>query len=291
MFFLAKLLRLCMGSLGWVWGCWTGTGTGLSKSRRLHLISRRKNILSLASRFCSGVRKVLSGYWSQVSGTEDPHVQEEICNFILQAYRRYPPVVMTCALASIMSFQWSIMAGRPMMMPKPLCWTILVVFTELGLLTFCPGLLTRKTLSFWYLTGVLLCTTALLPGFVPKEEKLLWSLVVFCFYRLPATAYAPRLSLVIVSNVCFTTVSLVELYLDMEMKPNYENGSDRKYVAAWVEVLLLMLAIGHTFSQRAYLRENVKQRISHANTEPCWKHPSKDGQSLWVFHLAYIYNL
>jgi len=154
-----------------------------------------------------------------------------------------------------------------MVMPKPLCWTILVVFMELALLTLNHELITRKTLSFWYGTGVLLCTTALLPGFVPKEERLLWSLVVFCFYRLPATALAPRLSLVIVSNLWFTTVSLLELYFDTEMKPNYENGSDRKYFAAWLEVLLLILAIGNAFSQRASIIENVKQRISHANTE------------------------
>eukprot|EP00434_Breviolum_minutum_P029390 symbB.v1.2.025993.t1/scaffold2562.1/size76343/2 len=233
----------------------------------LHLATRRKSILSWATRFRSDVWKVLSPFWSQVSGTEDPQVQEEICHWIIQTYRRYPPVVTTCAFGSILSFQWSLMAGRPMVMPKPLCWTILVVLMELGLLTFNRELINRKTLSFWYGTGVLLCTTALLPGFVPKEERLLWSLVVFCFYRLPATALAPRLSLVILSNLGFTTVSLLELYLDTEMKPNYANGSDRKYVAAWLEVLLLILAIGNAFSQRATIIENVKQRISHANTE------------------------
>ena len=254
-----------------------------SKSSRLHLATRRKSILSWATRFRSDVWKVLNPFWSQVSGTEDPQVQEEICHWIIQTYRRYPPVVTSCAFGSILSFQWSLMAGRPMVMPKPLCWTILVVLMELGLLTFNRELINRKTLSFWYGTGVLLCTTALLPGFVPKEERLLWSLVVFCFYRLPATALAPRLSLVIVSNLGFTTVSLLELYLDTEMKPNYANGSDRKYVAAWLEVLLLILAIGNAFSQRATIIENVKQRISHANTEPCRKHPSKHGQSFPLF--------
>ena len=256
---------------------WYSNSAGL----RLHLVKRRVTMLSYAKEFRTGMLKGMRRLWKQIVGFEDPQVEEEVFKQVLQVHLRYPPVLVISTLGSLVAFQWSIISDRVMVIPKPLCWTILLIHT-LGLLLtiFRDQLINRNTVHLWYCCGALICTATLLPGFVPENHRLLWSMTTFCFYRLPATAMTTRLSLILASNLCYTVVTLLVMVLDTENR-EYDNGGDRVYVAFWLEALLLTLAVVAAFSQRLSMKILVKKRISQANMESRqWRKPWKRHQQI-----------
>ena len=235
---------------------------------RLHMVKRSDSILAHANQFWKGALEAARQLWKQIVGFEDPQVEEEVCKHILQTYKQYPPILVMSTLGSVVAFQWSMIVGRVMVIPRALCWMILLTLSIGLLLTFQRDrLIKRHTLDYWYCFGALLCTLQLLPGVVPETERLLWSMVTFCFYRLPAVAMAPRLSWAIVANLTYTVVSVVGISLDTEHR-TYANGGDRVYVAFWLEALLLILVVGAAFSQRYSVKAFVKQRMLRAIMEP-----------------------
>jgi len=233
----------------------------------LHMVKRSDSILAHANQFWKGALEAARQLWKQIVGFEDPQVEEEVCKHILQTYKQYPPILVMSTLGSVVAFQWSMIVGRVMVIPRALCWMILLTLSIGLLLTFQRDrLIKRHTLDYWYCFGALLCTLQLLPGVVPETERLLWSMVTFCFYRLPAVAMAPRLSWAIVANLTYTVVSVVGISLDTEHR-TYANGGDRVYVAFWLEALLLILVVGAAFSQRYSVKAFVKQRMLRAIME------------------------
>ena len=235
---------------------------------RILVVNRSESILANAKRFWNGALEAVKQMWKELVGFEDAQVEEQVCQHILQTYKQYPPILVMSTLGSIVAFQWSMIVGRVMVIPRALCWMLLLTFSIGLLLTFQRDrLIKRNTLDYWYCFGALVCTLELLPGVVPETERLLWSMVTFCFYRLPAVAMATRLSWAIGANLIYAIVSLVGIGLDTEHR-TYDNGGDRVYVAFWLEALLLILVVGTAFAQRYSVKAFVKQRMLRNIVEP-----------------------
>ena len=221
--------------------------------------------------FQSDMQKAIARYWSFCQGFlgwGDPMVEREVCQKVVECSRKYAQVLFFVTLLSITAFQWSILRGRTLTFERSFCWINLAAHVVGTLLTLKPELISSKTLNWWYCFGAIAAVSSQiyqLRSMAPPDERLLWSVMIFAVFRVPASAITTRLSLVLATNIACMALCIYGRILDTHK--TQEPSDQSIYMGIWVEVIFAVLVTALAVFQKLNLTNLVRGKVSQNKAE------------------------
>ncbi|CAK8990955.1 unnamed protein product [Durusdinium trenchii] len=210
--------------------------------------------------FCAGLRGIVSksrdAFRTSRDADEAQRIESEVRQRKLQFAQWLFAALLCLALVILYTLQWRLRRGfRSTEMQRMVFWCVLAGAMPMTLRLYVPKMLSASSLNGWYVFSMILCFVCLTPLGTKAQQVVGFSFFWITFLRVPASSFAPRMSLVLLSNLAISILVCVRY---SAVTP--ANGRD---AALFIEISGSVFAIFAWLAVQVALTSKVEQQIDH----------------------------